>query len=100
MEASALSRSGRAVPRRSVLPATPRVLRFLSDEALVAHVRHGRDAGFEVLYDRHHPTILAFCRHMPGPRGKSEPAVQQPFLSACSGRRADDRALQLKPWLY
>src|SRR3954452_23454078 len=100
MEASALSGGVRAVPRRSVLPASPRVLRLLSDEALVAHVRSGRDAAFEVLFDRHHRSILAFCRHMLGSREEAEDAVQQTFLSAYGAMRADERPLQFKPWLY
>src|SRR5215211_2209887 len=45
--------------------------RFLQnepDEALVACVRAGHAAAFEVIYDRYHRNLLAFCRHLLGSR--------------------------------
>src|ERR1700754_3970014 len=60
---------------------TPRLQR-LDDERLAALVRSGDEAAFEVLYDRHHASLLAFCRHMLGNREDGEDALQQTFIRA------------------
>ena len=54
------------IPRTLGAPRSDVLLRFVSDERLVAHVRDGSEEAFEVLYDRHHRGILGFCRHMLG----------------------------------
>src|SRR3954454_1834419 len=95
MEAHALPRSGRLF-----LPRSPMVLRGLGDERLVEQVRRGNDDAFEVIYDRHHRGILAFCTHMLGSADEAEDALQQTFISAYDAMRGDDRDLKLKSWLY
>src|SRR3954454_16254319 len=97
MEASAPIRPRRG-PRLATRESRP--LSARSDEALVDLVRRGDDAAFEVLYDRYHRGILAFCRHMLGSREESEDAVQQTFLSAYDAMRRSSRPLQARPWLY
>src|SRR3569833_439207 len=92
MDAAAVSRS----PRRSA----GRLLRAAGDDRLVARVRAGDDAAFEVIYDRHHAALLAFCRHMLGSQEEAEDALQQVFMSAHRSLRVDQRAIALKPWLY
>jgi RNA polymerase sigma factor (sigma-70 family) len=85
------------------LPATgqARLLRLAGDDRLVRAVRAGSDAAFEVLYARHHRSLLAFCRHMLGSREEAEDAVQSTFLVAYHELRTDDdRPIQLRPWLY
>jgi DNA-directed RNA polymerase specialized sigma24 family protein len=85
------------------LPATgqARLLRLAGDDRLVGAVRAGSDAAFEVLYERHHRSLLAFCRHMLGSRDEAEDAVQSTFLVAYHELRTDDdRPIQLRPWLY
>ena len=85
-----------ALPRRS--------LRNAGDERLVAQIRSGDEAAartaFEVLYDRHHRGVLAFCRHMLGSREEAEDAVQHTFSSAYRALLADDREIALRAWLY
>ena len=66
-------------PSRS-LPG--RLLRTLSDERLVARVRLGDQAAFEVVYDRYHRSLLSFCRHMLGNAEEAEDALQQGCISA------------------
>ena len=98
MEAAALSG---ALSRG--LPATgqARLLRLTGDDRLASAVRAGSDAAFEVLYERHHRPLLAFCRHMLGSREEAEDAVQSTFLVAYHELRTDDdRPIQLRPWLY
>ena len=54
----------------------------IGDERLARLVAGGDEAAFEVLYDRHHAALLAFCRHMLGNREDGEDALQQAFLRA------------------
>jgi RNA polymerase sigma factor (sigma-70 family) len=95
MEAQVLPRTGRLF-----LPRSPKVLAAFSDERLVEQVRRGNEAAFEVVYDRHHRGILAFCRHMLGSADEAEDAVQQTFISAYDALQADARDIRLKAWLY
>src|SRR3954447_7513780 len=95
MEAQVLPRTGRLF-----LPRSPKVLAALSDESLVEQIRRGNEAAFEVVYDRHHRGILAFCRHILGSADEAEDAVQQTFTSAFYGLGSSSREVRLKPWLY
>jgi RNA polymerase sigma factor (sigma-70 family) len=93
-----------AVPARVARPIGPRLparlLRLVGDERLVEHVRAGSVAAFEVVYDRHHRGMLAFCRHMLGSADEAEDAVQHTFMAAHNGLLASSRPIQLRPWLY
>src|SRR3954463_15013119 len=95
MEAQVLPRSGRLF-----LPRSRKALRALGDDRLVEQVRRGNDDAFEVIYDRHHRGILAFCRHMLASADEAEDALQQTFISAYHGMSAGGREFRLKPWLY
>jgi RNA polymerase sigma factor (sigma-70 family) len=77
-----------------------RLLRLASDERLVALIRGGDEGAFEALYDRHHPAILGFCRHMLGTREEAEDAVQHTFLSAFRDLVRSDKPIELRPWLF
>jgi RNA polymerase sigma factor (sigma-70 family) len=63
-------------------------------------VRAGDERAFEAIFDRHHRPLLAFCRHMLGTREDAEDALQHVFVAAHAALLADDRPIQLKPWLY
>ena len=78
----------------------PRLLAPLPDDRLVAQIRRGQDAAFEVVYDRHHRGLLSFCRHMLGSPEEAEDAVQQTFVSAYGDITGSDKPIRLKPWLY
>ena len=75
-------------------------LRRTSDEHLVARVRAGDAAAFEALYDRHHASLLAFCRHMVGSREDGEDALQQTFVRAHGALVAGRLPDAVRPWLY
>src|SRR5687767_8166574 len=77
-----------------------RALRFTRDEELVRLVRAGDERAFEVMYDRHHRGILAFCRHMLGSAEEAEDAVQHTFIAAHRDLVGSDKPIQLKAWLY
>src|SRR5919106_4887186 len=95
----------RAVPVPARAPARPlrsrRLLALAGDERLVDQVRRGNEAAFEVIFERHGPAILAFCRHMPGSREEAEDAVQHTFAAAFRDlERGGEREIALKAWLF
>jgi RNA polymerase sigma factor (sigma-70 family) len=92
-----------SIPARA--PAAPlrsrRLLALAGDGRLVEQVRRGNEAAFEVIFERHAPAILAFCRHMLGTREEAEDAVQHTFAAAYRDlQRGGDREIALKPWLF
>ncbi len=77
-----------------------RVLRGFDDERLARLVEDGNAAAFEILYDRHHRSLLAFCRHMLGNREDGEDALQQAFVRAHRALREGKRPDSVRPWLF
>ena len=78
----------------------PRVPRGRSDDALVARVRAGDERAFELVFDRYHRSLLAFCRRMLASDEEAEDALQHTFMAAYRALRADDGPIRLKAWLY
>ena len=62
---------------------------------LVEQVRRGNEAAFEVVFERHGPAILAFCRHMLGSprggRGRRAAHLHRRVPGPRAGRRPGDR---------
>jgi RNA polymerase sigma factor (sigma-70 family) len=75
------------------------LLRTQSDSRLVDLVRAGNDRAFEAIVLRYNRPLLRHCRRLL-PAGRAEDAVQQALLRALEAMRADDRELQLGPWLH
>ncbi len=75
-------------------------LRLQSDERLVAATRRGNQAAYEVLVARYNARLLAFTRHMLGSKEDAEDVVQETFAAAYGAMVADDRQINVKPWLY
>jgi RNA polymerase sigma factor (sigma-70 family) len=95
MEVSALKYSGGiGLHGRSSL------LRLQSDDRLVAFVRRGNVAAYEALVGRYESRLLAFCRHLLGSREDAEDVLQEVFAAAFNALIADDRPINVKPWLY
>ena len=84
----------------SPVPKPSAPLRLLSDERLLEQVRNGSERAFDVLYHRHHRSVLAVCRHMLGSHHEAEDAVQHTFLAAYRGLMRSDTPIELRPWLY
>ncbi len=79
----------------------PPLLRLRSDEQLVALFRAGHEEAFRAIYDRYRQRLFAYTRQMlPGSRQDAEDALQDVFVRAYSGLRANDRQLALRAWLY
>ncbi len=95
MEASAL----RHAAPDGLRGPTP-LLRTRSDERLVALTRRGNQAAYEALVARYQARLLAFCRHMLGSREDAEDVLQEVFAAAFNAMIADERPLNVRPWLY
>src|SRR3712207_6375516 len=76
------------------------LLRLQSDERLFALVRRGNLHAFETLVARYEARLLAFCRHMLSSREDAEDVLQDVFAAAFPAMLADDRPVNVRPWLY
>src|SRR5246127_503890 len=76
------------------------LLRLQSDERLIALLRRGNMAAFEVLVSRYESRLMAFCRHMLASREDAEDVLQEVLAAAFNAILADDRAINVRPWLY
>ncbi len=95
VEASALNH----VDADGLRGPTP-LLRIQSDERLVALTRRGNQAAYEALVARYQARLLAFCRHMLSSREDAEDVLQEVFAAAFNAMIADERPLNVRPWLY
>jgi RNA polymerase sigma factor (sigma-70 family) len=76
------------------------LLRLQSDERLIALVRRGNHHAFEALVARYQSRLLAFCRHMLSSKEDAEDVLQEVFAAAFNAILADERAINVRPWLY
>jgi len=95
MEVSALKYSG-----RGGLSARSPLLRLQSDERLVAVIRRGNVAAFELLVSRYETRLLSFCRHLLRSREDAEDVLQEVLAAAYGAMLSDDRPINVRPWLY
>ncbi|HET6506918.1 MAG TPA: sigma-70 family RNA polymerase sigma factor [Baekduia sp.] len=95
MEVSALRHS----PAAGLRGPTP-LLRLQGDERLVVLTRRGNQAAYEALVSRYQARLLAFCRHMLASREDAEDVLQEVFAAAFNAMMADDRPINVRPWLY
>jgi RNA polymerase sigma factor (sigma-70 family) len=76
------------------------LLRLQSDERLITLLRRGNTAAFEVLLARYETRLLAFCRHLLGSREDAEDVLQEVMSAAFNAIVADERPINVRPWLY
>jgi RNA polymerase sigma factor (sigma-70 family) len=95
VEASALTHA----PAHGLLGPTP-LLRLQSDERLVVLTRRGSQAAYEALVARYQSRLQAFCRHMLGSKEDAEDVLQEVFAAAYAAMVADERSINVRPWLY
>jgi len=76
------------------------LLRLQSDEKLIALTRSGQAAAFETLCSRYQSRLLSFCRHMLNSREDAEDVLQEVFAAAFNAVLADEREINVRPWLY
>lgn len=96
MEVSALQHSSGISGLHGPTP----LLRLQSDERLIALTRRGQHAAFEVLCARYQSRLLAFCRHMLGSKEDAEDVLQEVYAAAFNAVLADEREINVRPWLY
>jgi RNA polymerase sigma factor (sigma-70 family) len=96
VEASALTHTSSMPGLRGPSP----LLRLQPDERLIKLTRRGQHAAFEVLFSRYQSRLLSFCRHMLSSREDAEDVLQEVFTAAFNAVLADERAINVRPWLY
>ena len=96
MEASALSHAS----RRGLLARRSPLLKLQGDEKLIAMARAGNPSAFETIVDRYQGRLLGFCRQMLGSTEDAEDVLQEVFVNAYRAMLADEREINLRPWLY
>jgi RNA polymerase sigma factor (sigma-70 family) len=96
LEASALTHAS----RRGLLARRSPLLKLQGDEKLIAMVRAGNPGAFEAIVDRYQGRLLGFCRQMLGSTEDAEDVLQEVFVNAYKAMLADEREINLRPWLY
>ncbi|HEX4280497.1 MAG TPA: sigma-70 family RNA polymerase sigma factor [Solirubrobacteraceae bacterium] len=66
----------------------------------MALFRAGHDDAFRVIHDRYRQRLFAYTRQMLTQRQDAEDALQDIFVRAYAGLRANHRELALRAWLY
>jgi RNA polymerase sigma factor (sigma-70 family) len=96
LEASALTYAS----RRGLLARRSPLLKLQGDEKLIAMARSGNPGAFETIVDRYQGRLLGFCRQMLGSTEDAEDVLQEVFVNAYKAMLADEREINLRPWLY
>jgi len=96
LEASALTHAS----RRGLLARRSPLLKLQGDEKLIAMARSGNPGAFETIVDRYQGRLLGFCRQMLGSTEDAEDVLQEVFVNAYRAMLADEREINLRPWLY
>jgi RNA polymerase sigma factor (sigma-70 family) len=96
LEASALTHAS----RRGLLARRSPLLKLQGDEKLIAMARAGNPGAFETIVDRYQGRLLGFCRQMLGSTEDAEDILQEVFVNAYKAMLADEREINLRPWLY
>jgi RNA polymerase sigma factor (sigma-70 family) len=96
LEASALTHAS----RRGLLARRSPLLKLQGDERLIAMARAGNPGAFETIVDRYQGRLLGFCRQMLGSTEDAEDVLQEVFVNAYRAMLADEREINLRPWLY
>src|ERR1700733_7220910 len=71
-----------------------------SDEQLVTLLRQGDQAAFAALVAPYPPRLLRFCRQILRSTEDAEDALQDVFAAAFRAIVADQREINVRPWLY
>jgi len=72
-----------------------------TDAALVARVRRGDEAAFALIDARYRAPLRGFARRLLGGRGElADDVVQEALWRAYRALTADDRPIELRPWLH
>jgi RNA polymerase sigma factor (sigma-70 family) len=77
------------------------LLRHQPDARLLELTRRGNEAAFETLFHRYRTRLVAFAHQLLGASSTdAEDVVQEVMVAANHAMVADDRAIEVRPWLY
>jgi RNA polymerase sigma factor (sigma-70 family) len=96
LEASALTHAS----QRGLLARRSPLLKLQGDAKLIAMARNGNTGAFETIVDRYQSRLLGFCRQMLHSTEDAEDVLQEVFVNAYRAMLADEREINLRPWLY
>jgi RNA polymerase sigma factor (sigma-70 family) len=96
LEASALTHAS----QRGLLARRSPLLKLQGDARLISMARNGNPGAFETIVDRYQGRLLGFCRQMLGSTEDAEDVLQEVFVNSYRAMLADDREINLRPWLY
>jgi RNA polymerase sigma factor (sigma-70 family) len=96
LEASALTHAS----QRGLLARRSPLLKLQGDPKLIAMARGGNAGAFETIVDRYQARLLGFCRQMLRSNEDAEDVLQEVFVNAYRAMLADEREINLRPWLY
>jgi RNA polymerase sigma factor (sigma-70 family) len=96
LEASALTHAS----QRGLLVRRSPLLKLQGDAKLIAMARSGNAGAFETIVDRYQARLLGFCRQMLRSTEDAEDILQEVFVNAYRAMLADEREINLRPWLY
>jgi RNA polymerase sigma factor (sigma-70 family) len=96
LEASALTHAS----QRGLLARRSPLLKLQGDAKLIAMARSGNTGAFETIVDRYQSRLLGFCRQMLKSTEDAEDVLQEVFVNAYRAMLADEREINLRPWLY
>jgi len=96
LEASALTHAS----QRGLLARRSPLLKLQGDAKLIAMARSGNTGAFETIVDRYQARLLGFCRQMLKSTEDAEDVLQEVFVNAYRAMLADEREINLRPWLY
>jgi RNA polymerase sigma factor (sigma-70 family) len=96
LEASALTHAS----QRGLLVRRSPLLKLQGDAKLIAMARRDNTGAFETIVDRYQGRLLGFCRQMLGSTEDAEDVLQEVFVNAYRAMLADEREINLRPWLY
>jgi RNA polymerase sigma factor (sigma-70 family) len=96
LEASALTHAS----QRGLLARRSPLLKLQGDEKLIAMARSGNAGAFETIVDRYQGRLIGFCRQMLNSTEDAEDVLQEVFVNAYRAMLADEREINLRPWLY
>ena len=94
------------MPDSTHAPLAPRLTRENrplagpSDERLVALLRQGHEGAFTTLATRYEARLLWFCWQILRSKEDAEDALQDVLAAAFRALVADQREIQVQPWLY
>ena len=95
-----MSDSTHALPLAPQLTREDGPLAAPSDERLVALLRQGHESAFATLAARYEARLLWFCWQILRSKEDAEDALQDVLAAAFRALIADEREIQVRPWLY